>query len=369
MMSLNLSVALSFAAAFLSALWLHPKVVKTARLKGITDNPDKRKLQREPVPVLGGIVVFFGIVLGTSIISPFCASHESTLIFALMLLMLYTGTLDDVFGLTPRTRFIIEICASLAVIAIGGFAINDFHGLWGLWAIPLWVGVPLTVVTVVGIINAINLIDGVNGLSSGYCMMACAIFGGFFAATGDMTMTVLAAAAIGALIPFFIHNVFGHRLRMFIGDGGTLTMGMLLALFVLRVLDGDNSMTFPLEREALSAGREFGFVPFTLSVLSIPVFDTLRVMTTRIMRGVSPFSPDKTHLHHAFIALGFSHLATTLSILGLNLVAVAGWYGLYVSGCGTQVQLYFVTAVSLLFTAGVYFVARKIEKSNAKQQD
>lgn len=349
-----------FIVACVSAMCLHPMVVKVARLKNITDNPDKRKLQREPVPVLGGSVVFFGIVLGAGLLSSHYRCPDIMMIFTLMLLMLYTGTVDDIMGLTPGIRFIIEIAAAVALIFIGGYAITDFHGVWGVHSISPWLSTPLTVVTVVGIVNAINLIDGVNGLSSGYCIMASALFGTYFAMAGDTMMTVLAVACIGSLIPFFGHNVFGNSSRMFIGDGGTLMMGMVLSMFVLRVLDAESSAVADLAGKAAASGLSFGLIPFTLAILSIPVFDTLRVMTMRIVRGNSPFSPDKTHLHHAFIGMGFSHLATTLSILGLNLVIVAVWYGLYASGSSVDVQLYCVIAAALLFTAGTYKLAKHI---------
>lgn len=351
---------IAFAVAFLSALWLHPKIVHVAKLKGITDNPDKRKLQREPVPVLGGVVVFFGIALGIGVISPYCQCPDIMLLFSLLLLMLYTGTMDDIFGLSPKLRLTIEIIAALAIIYICGYSIDNLHGLWGIYRISPWLGVPLTVIAVVGIINAINLIDGVNGLSSGYCIMACAIFGGVFMFTEDTIMSALAFAGIGALIPFFAHNVFGNKLRMFIGDGGTLMMGMMLSMFVLRVLDKYHTTAMILTNEC--SEREFGMIPFTLAVLAIPVFDTLRVMTRRMMRGTSPFSPDKTHLHHAFIRMGFSHLTTTLSILGLNLLIVAGWYGLYTLGCSINAQLLFVITFALIFTVGVYLAARTVRK-------
>ena len=343
--------AVTFVIAFLTALWLHPKTVTVARLKNITDNPDKRKLQREPVPVLGGVVVFFGIVLGVGLTSPFCSCPDLMLIFALILLMLYTGTLDDIMGLTPRFRLLVEVLAALAIIYIGGYRIDNFHGLWGFGHIPDWFGIPLTVITVVGIINAINLIDGVNGLSSGYGMLACAVFGLFFIASGDLMMTLLATASIGALIPFFAHNVFGKSSRMFIGDGGTLMMGMLLSIFVLRTLTANGP-------EVVFAAN-FNVIPFSLAVLSIPVFDTLRVMTRRIMKRTSPFSPDKTHLHHAFIGLGCSHFVTTCCILALNLLIIGGWYLLYRSGCPAEGQIYFIVATALICTIGVYVAAKR----------
>lgn len=357
-MNLVLPLA-SFVVAFMSVLWLHPKMVRIAREKGITDNPDRRKLQREPIPVLGGVAVFFGIVMGLGLSGRLLSGEEVAAVIALLTLMLYTGTMDDIVGLTPRFRFGVEFIASIVLIGVCGYSITDFHGLWGLETIPSWVGLPLTIVATVGIINAINLIDGVDGLSSGYCIMACSVFGVWFFLSGDVMMSVLAASCIGALIPFFLHNVFGKRSKMFIGDGGTLLMGMMMSMYVLRVLDNPQcGSMLPETRE----GSELGLIPFTLAVMSIPVFDTVRVMTTRIIRGGSPFSPDKRHLHHAFIEMGFSHFATTLSILGLNMLIVGGWYVLYVLGCSTDVQFWFVTSFGIIFTTGVRLVARTVVK-------
>lgn len=352
-----ISLAVSFIAAFISVLWLHPKMVEIAISKGITDNPDKRKLQRKPIPVLGGVAVFFGIVIGTGCSLTFCNSCEGMVtILMLLIIMLYVGTMDDIMGLSPALRFTIEIISVIIAIFAGtGYCLNDFHGLWGVNAIPQNVAVPLTIFAIVGIINAINLIDGVDGLSSGFAIMACTIFGIYFCITQDMLMAILAASCIGALIPFFIHNVFGTRSKMFIGDGGSLVMGMVLSIFVLRAIDS----RYP-SPEIESAGRHLGLIPFALSVMAIPVFDTLRVMGTRMLRGHSPFAPDKRHLHHAFIDLGFSHFQTTLSILLLNFIIVAGWYLLYMAGLSQSVQLVFVVVTAITFTIGIYFLIRSV---------
>ena len=294
--------------AFCAVCWIHPRLVRLALRKNIVDNPDSRKLQRMPVPVLGGTAVFFGLCLGLGCLSPFFDCARLFPVFTLMALMLYTGTLDDIMGLSPRLRFAIEILAILLLVLVSHHAINDFHGLWGVHSIPMWAATLLTVFASVGIINAINLIDGVNGLSSGYCVLACSVFSIYFYMLGDLTMTVLGLVCIGALVPFFIHNVFGDASRMFIGDGGTLVMGLVMSVFVTRVLEGSSG-------GGRFAEAGMGLIPFTLSVLSIPVFDTLRVMGSRIWRGRSPFRPDKTHLHHLFIDTGFSHPGTTFDAL------------------------------------------------------
>ncbi|WP_418672835.1 glycosyltransferase family 4 protein [Alistipes putredinis] len=341
------TIIIPFFTALLLVGWIHPRLVKIALLKNIVDNPDARKLQRTPVPVLGGVAVFFGVVIASGCMSSVVDCSGLPVVIMAMMAMLYTGTMDDILSLSPGLRFVIEIVVVLLLIFVGGYCIDDFHGLWNIGRFSYWYAVPLTVVAAVGIINAINLVDGVNGLSSGYCIMACLIFGTLFFLAGEAPMTILAAVSVGALIPFFLHNVFGKTSKMFIGDGGTLVMGVVMSVFVIAILQNGS-------RVAAYVNPNVGLVPFTLAVLSVPVFDTLRVMSTRILKGTSPFRPDKTHLHHMFIDLGCSHVATTLAILGVNMFVVLCWWALEASGFSIVVQLYAVIAVSLLVTSGLY---------------
>lgn len=345
--------------AFLGTLWIHPKVLKIALLKNLVDNPDARKLQRKPVPVMGGIAVFFGITLGLCCSQAIFNSASTFMLISAMLVMLYTGTIDDIIDLSPTIRFIIEILVIVWLMYASNSSINCFWGLWGVSTIPQWISYPLTVFAAVGIINAINLIDGVNGLSSGFCFMSSVFFAIFFYTTGSQTMTTLAMSAAGAIVPFFLHNVFGKSTKMFIGDGGTLVIGTMMAMFVISIL-GKNPGCIRI------AASGAGLIPFTLAVLSMPVFDTVRVMSTRILNKKSPFHPDKTHLHHMFIDLGFSHIGTTVSILSLNFLIVATWFVSYKLGASIDLQLYIVAGLSLLFTFGLYgYAKRQLERNSS----
>ncbi len=346
-MSLLFHSLIPFAVSLLAAIWIFPKILRIALLKNIVDNPDARKLQRIPIPVLGGITVMFGILVSLSVCRLFFDCSDLFTIMLAMLVMLYVGTIDDIIELSPNIRFVIEILVTLMLMYTCGYSIDHFHGLWGLTDVPSFVSIPLTIVTVGGLINSINLIDGVDGYSSGYCIMACTIFGLFFYVAGDVNMVMLASVCAASLIPFFFHNVFGRTSKMFIGDGGTLVMGIVMSIFVLNIL---KSATCCVHYEEWG----LGLVPFTLAVLAIPVFDTVRVMSTRIMRGTSPFHPDKTHLHHLFISMGYSHIGTTVSILCLNLLVILGWYITYKCGASVDVQLYVVIALALLTTFVFY---------------
>ena len=350
---------LPFLAAFISTLWIHPKILKIAILKNIVDNPDARKLQRCPIPVMGGIAVFFGLLVGICSSQIMFFSPGVFILTAAMLVMLYTGTIDDILDLSPNIRFLIEILVVGFIMYVNECAIDNFNGLWGIGTIPMWFAAPLTVFAAVGIINAINLIDGVNGLSSGFCFMASVLFAIMFYISGNVTMTILATSAAGAIVPFFLHNVFGKTSKMFIGDGGTLVIGTMMSMFVISIL-GKGSLS------ARFAEQGVGLIPFTLAVLAVPVFDTLRVMSMRILRGKSPFNPDKTHLHHLFIELGFTHTGTTVSILSLNFLIVVVWFLSYKLGASIDAQLYIVIAMSLCITFAFYKFAKDQITHNGK---
>ena len=350
---------IAMCAALVVVILVHPKVIAFAKKHNIVDNPDARKLQRVPVPVMGGVAVYFGLAIGLCVAGLFMNIISMLPMFLAISIMLGVGVADDVSGLSPKLRFLIEIAITLLLMFWTKVALNDFQGLWGITAVPLWASIPLTVVAVVGIINAINLVDGVDGLSSGYCIMASTAFAVLFYHSGDYLMILLCLLSIGAMLPFFFHNVFGKKSKMFIGDGGSLMMGVVMSTFVAVAITSGGSC------EKLVA-EGVGIVPFTLAVMCVPVFDTVRVMTMRILRRTSPFNPDKTHLHHLFIELGYSHLGTTLSELLLNIVVIMAWFVAYKLGASVDVQFYVVMITGLLLTAGLYkFLRIQMSKNTA----
>lgn len=337
-----------FVSVIVSSL-VHQPVLKYAKRHNLYDNPEARKLQRKPVPVLGGLTVFIGAIAGSLC---YWFKYDCSAIISVqvaMLLMLIVGGWDDMKKLSPALRFVLETLIVVALMLINGCSINDFHGLWGVYEISPWIAWPLTIVACVGIINAINMIDGIDGLSSGICIMAVGFYGILFFYSHDFVNCALAIAIMGALIPFFIINVFGEKSKMFIGDAGTMMLGIVLCYMVMTILAKDSMC-------AIQVPNRFCLVAFVLSVLVIPVFDTLRVMFGRISRGESPFYPDKTHLHHAFIEYGFHHLEASLMIIILNMIIVGFWWLLYKSYLSVQWQLYGVIVAGIAVCFGLYWM-------------
>lgn len=340
----------------------YPLVLKFAKAHGIVDNPNARKLQRVPVPVMGGVVVFAGIIAGGIALN--FLLYSEVLVYGLlgMTIMMVIGVWDDIKDISAIIRFLIEIILVVTFILITGTYIDDFHGLWGVNALDPWIGMPLSVVVGVGIINSVNLIDGVDGYASGYGMLACACFGIAFWSVWSPVMVCMAIIVIGALLPFFLHNVFGVRSKMYLGDGGTLMLGMLMTVFVFFSLSST---------QRCDSMEEYGIglCAFSLAVLCIPVFDTLRVMTMRMLRGKSPFRPDKTHLHHLFIDMGFSHLGAALFILILNISVVLLWFLFWKLGASVDLQTYIVIALGMLVTFGFYKLMKRQQNGGPEDEE
>ena len=344
--------------AFVVTSLAYPHVLGYARRHNIVDNPNARKLQRVPVPVMGGTTVFIGLLVTTIAGSILFRNFDLFKILGLLAVMYAIGTWDDVKDVPASLRFVVELFVVWAIILIFDVEINDFHGLWGINKIPESISIPLSLIAGVGIINGVNLIDGVDGYCSSYGVMACVAFAIIFLHAEDMVMFTFALVAIGAVIPFFFHNVFGVRSKMFLGDGGSLMLGMLLTLFTFNSLDSASPCAAYARHDGLS------MVALMLAILAVPVFDTLKVMIYRIARGTSPFNPDKTHLHHMFIEMGFSHLATSGIIVFCNalivgLLALCWQLGMSVNG-----QFYVVVIASLLFTSGFYFFMERHKRMN-----
>ena len=357
-MDLALQIIIPAVVALYAVRWVYFRILKIAKYKDLVDNPEARKLQKEPVPVLGGIAVFWGMVFGMFVGAAVAAAFGGVRLWPIlpvifsMVLMLYSGAMDDVIGLLPRSRFIIEILTLLCLIYTTGICADSLHGLWGVETISWWIAVPLTVFAGVGIINAVNMIDGVNGLSSGLCIVSCLLFGVIFLMAGDAPNAVLAFVMASALTPFFMHNVFGNTSRMFIGDAGTTMMGVLLTWFSLCVIHRNTTAVFRVN------GNEVNMIAMALAILSVPVFDTVRVTTMRIKHHKSPFHPDKTHLHHVFVSLGISHSITALFEIFINLLVVGTAVLAVYLGANKDWQLYIVIITGTVFICGTYFFFR-----------
>lgn len=346
-----LEVVLPWLFAIIVVSIIHPRLVKTALCRSIVDNPDARKLNKEPIPVLGGVGIYAGILSAVCLFSYIDGVRPLYSVLVAATMMLCIGVADDIVNIRARLKLLSQILAVAVLMYFGGFKIDTFGGLWGVYALPEPVSILLTLLTGVGIVNAMNLIDGVDGLSSGYGIITSAICGTVFCMAGNAAFTILCFAIAGALLPFFIHNIFGRKYKMFMGDGGSLLLGLLFAVMVMQFV---HTGGLPQMK---------GVVSFVLAVFSIPVFDTLRVMASRMLEGRSPFSADKSHLHHIFIDMGYHHPATTAMILALDIFIVGVWFVTEnIAAITVDIQFYIVAATGLLTNVAISYGMTRYRK-------
>ena len=354
-------ILLTSFASMLMTFWVYFKILAIAKKKNLVDNPDARKLQKRPVPVLGGIAVFFGVLCGTLLSCCIWDCNSILPIILAMSMMLYIGAIDDIVDLSPRNRIIIEVLAILGLIYGGGACIDSLHGLWGIEDYTWWIGVPLTVFAGVGIINAMNMIDGVNGLSSGLCITFSIMFGIAMFRAHDYPNAMLAFVFTAALIPFLIHNVLGKRSKMFIGDAGTMMMGILMTWYVIQMLRDDHNSQWV----KYVSSQRLSLVALTLAIMAVPIGDTLRVMFQRIMKGKSPFKADKTHLHHMLLNYSGSHSITSLMEISIAIFIVIIWAIAFKSHCSINAQFYIVFAAAAILVWGTYAYLSHQNKRNS----
>ena len=316
-------MVVGFLMAVLLGQIIIPRILVISLRKRLFDQPDSRKVHHRPISRLGG-VTFFPVILivmctigllqfyemeniTSSVIS------ESLCLVAGLMLLYMIGVCDDLIGVRYRRKFEVQILAA-AFLPFAGLSIQNLGGLFGWYEISPLVGVPLTMLLTVFLINAINLIDGIDGLASGLCMVAITLFGMSFAWHGSWMYALLAFASVGVLIPFFFYNVFGNANRghkIFMGDTGSLTLGFILSVMVVKYVS-----VMVQESSRLDGAP----VVMAFSVLLVPSLDVCRVVLNRFRRRVHPFKPDKSHIHHKFLNMGFT---PRRSMILIQLMAVA----------------------------------------------
>lgn len=318
-------VILSAVISFAMTAFVIPKLLVISFRNRLFDIPDERKVHKRITPRLGGISFFPTILFSVGftmavtymfndgIVILNQALHVQLLLLMCSLTLLYfVGIADDLVGASYRSKFVIQIVCGV-ILTWSGLWINDLYGILGIHSIPFWIGIPMTILLVVFVINSINLIDGIDGLASGLSSITLLFFGSLLIYQQEWVFAILSFASLGALVAFFYYNVFGtpkKKHKIFMGDTGALTIGMIISFLAVKMIMYDETSTVHVPN---------AFV-VVFSSLIVPLFDVVGVFCCRIRNGVSPFKPDKNHIHHKFLAMGFSHRSAMLIILAIAVV-------------------------------------------------
>ncbi len=304
--------AIAFIISFIICFVLIPIIIKLSMRYNLVDKPNERKVHKVPISRLGGL----GIVLGILSSAPlwFLKGDSSMLIHLLvgMLILIMIGVIDDIRELPPKIKFLGQIVAAL-LLAHAGLLIDNMFGIFGIEQLPIVFQYILTVFIVAGIINAFNLIDGIDGLAGGLALIDMTGFFVLFFLAGEVSSALIVASAAGGLLAFLKYNY--HPARIFMGDTGSMILGFLLAAMgILALVISRTTTSYFVYSEA-------AIIVFSIFIL--PVYDTLRVFAGRVINKKSPFSPDKTHIHHVLMKTGFNHPKSAKILYLTNIVLIA----------------------------------------------
>ena len=306
-------VVAALVIALLIAYVATPVVKNLAFKWGAVDVPkDNRRMHKTPIPRMGGLAIFLGFLLSVLICVPLGAELRGMLLGAVIIVVL--GIFDDIYALGAKLKFVVQILAALIAVYAGNrITILSNPNIFSenpIWELN-WLSVPISVLWIVAITNAVNLIDGLDGLACGVSTISSLTMLVIALCVSDPALAVLMAALSGACIGFLPYNM--NPAKIFMGDTGSTFLGFVMAVTSINGL-------FKLYNIISFA------VPFLM--LGLPIFDTCFAILRRVSKGRSPMAPDRGHIHHRLIDMGFSQKQTVAvlyvisAILGLSAVVL-----------------------------------------------
>jgi UDP-GlcNAc:undecaprenyl-phosphate/decaprenyl-phosphate GlcNAc-1-phosphate transferase len=336
-----------------------PLVHYTAWVNGLFAGLNGRTSHTHPIPLFGGVAIFVAFIL--SIITLGASFFDARFVYALagMMIMFIAGIKDDLTISKPKKKLMGQLLAIFYISVFADIRITNLHDFLNIGDIPYALSIPLTIFVMIVITNGFNLIDGIDGLASGIGILISVILGIWFYITGNVLYTIMCSALAGGSIAFFYFNVFSNKRKLFLGDGGSLIIGLILGMMVVRFIQ--------LEPEASGVAVVGSTPAFAIGLFVIPLFDTLRVFTIRIAQGKSPFLADRQHIHHYLIDLGFNHFQSTAILLSVNLATVIFCY--LFQDIGTFYMTCLLLGFSILFSQMLVIkVRKKMKKENVKRR-
>lgn len=307
--SFVIKLVLAFLVSLLITYSSIPFIIRISRKKNLMDEPVERSSHERKIPNLGGIALFFAIAVSASVFA-YQLFDLYKFLFASLVILLYIGVMDDIVSIKPTKKLLVQIIVAAMLVIGSDVRIRNLFGVFGIHEVNYYLSVFFSILTFVALINAFNLIDGIDGLAGSYGMFCFLLFGVSYFRLGEYNypLVIFSITIIGALLGFLHYNLSEQHRKIFMGDTGSMVIGFLLAFTAMCFLDifiAKQGIYYHLEAAPAIA----------VGILILPIIDTLNVMATRIAQKKPLLHPDKNHIHHKLLRLGFSHKKSTLLIL------------------------------------------------------
>lgn len=332
---------LSFIWAFLISVFAIPSIIHVAHVKKLLDEPNKRTIHELLTPRLGGLAIFAGFMSALTIFGELGNGVQQLL--AGCIIIFFIGLKDDIISVSAFKKFFVQVLATGIVMFMADIRITNFQGMFGIYELETGISYLFTFLVIIGLTNAINLIDGLDGLAGTIVLVVATVFGLYFLLLGGQyysSYAYVASCLLGGILGFLRYNF--HKAIIFMGDTGSLVCGFIISVLAIQFIEMK-----PVDNTPALA----------VAVLFIPVVDTIRIFLLRILRGVSPFAPDRNHVHHRLVDIGMSHLGSVLTLTIVNLIAILLVIGF--SYLGNTSSMMILITYGLVFSVTLELIAKK----------
>lgn len=308
-----INIAFACITAFVITFLAIPSIIKVAIIKNLFDEPGERKAHKSSIPTLGGLAIFAGVVFSFTFWSSGFDYQSTQYIIAAIIVMFFIGIKDDIIELTAKKKFYGQLISAIIIVLFANIRFTSLYGIFGIYEIPYWVSIMISLFTILTIVNAFNLIDGIDGLAAGIGAIASFAFGLWFYNYNQIALCILSFTLFSSLLGFLVYNF--SPANIFMGDTGSLIVGLILAILAINFIElsfASPPYSFPFRSSPAMA----------IAILIVPLFDTLRIFIIRILQKKSPFKADRNHMHHALLDLGLSHRGVSLTLYGVNILFI-----------------------------------------------
>jgi UDP-N-acetylmuramyl pentapeptide phosphotransferase/UDP-N-acetylglucosamine-1-phosphate transferase len=325
---LILSMLVSFGITWRSI----PVIINICNIKGLMVDPIKRSSHEHPTPTFGGVAIFASTMIGYMLWNFFDEGYLLHKVIAGLVILFFLGIKDDLFALDALKKLGSQILVAVLVVVGSDLRITSFFGIFGIYELPFVVSILFTIFLIVALINSFNLIDGIDGLSGGIGMIASAGFGLWFALNNQWSLAALSLSLSASLLGFLRFN-FSTKNKIFMGDTGSLIVGFIISVLAIQFVQFN---VFNSSKDIIYQNAPV----IAIVLLSVPIFDTLRVFGLRIIKGKSPFNADRLHLHHLMVDNGLSHIETSFILYFLTISLTTVTYVLRRFFTNTELSIY-----------------------------
>ena len=303
-----------FSIAFIATWYFIPKVLWVSKEKNLMKTVNERSSHTKVTPNFGGVAFFIVLVLVVSILQSVKTTFTGNHLIVAATLLFMVGLKDDLVISTAKVKLFGQLSAAFFLVFSPELQITSLHGFLGIFEIPDTAGYFLSAFVVVAVINAFNLIDGIDGLASMAGIVINLAFALAFYQSGNPYFVLISICVVGILFAYLRFNFSRGKNKIFMGDSGSLIIGLVIACLTLKIL----ALPFDSQITYLNNAR----LVYLGAVLFLPLFDTSRVMLLRMLAGRSPFEADRNHIHHILLDLGLSHFKASFSLAVLNVLMI-----------------------------------------------